>query len=191
MAISDKDLRILLGVGFVGAVVLFLHSRTDAGRAQIAGAVDTVSETAGKIVSGVRGIRNNNPGNIRKSGDAWQGLDSDQSDPAFFRFASMEYGIRALARIVSNYGSKYGLFSIRQIVSRWAPSVENDTNAYVAAVSDYVGVSPDFALDTTDPDTLFLLVRAIIRQEVGSVPALLVSDSAVNAGVSLSLGYSP
>ena len=43
-----------------------------------------------------RGIRNNNPGNIRRNGDPWQGLAKDQTDREFFTFQSAVYGIRAL-----------------------------------------------------------------------------------------------
>ena len=41
-----------------------------------------------------RGIRNHNPGNIRRSQDPWQGLASAQNDPEFFIFQSAIYGIR-------------------------------------------------------------------------------------------------
>lgn len=47
-----------------------------------------------------RGIRNNNPGNIRRSSDPWQGLAKEQIDREFFKFKSSVYGIRALARLL-------------------------------------------------------------------------------------------
>lgn len=43
-----------------------------------------------------RGLRNNNPGNIRTTKDRWQGLRPQQTDPAFFQFTEMRYGYRAL-----------------------------------------------------------------------------------------------
>lgn len=51
-----------------------------------------------------RGIRNNNPGNIRW-GENWQGLKKDgkERDSSFCVFESPEYGIRALAKILINY----------------------------------------------------------------------------------------
>ncbi len=55
-----------------------------------------------------RGFRNNNPGNIRH-GEPWLGLAEDQTDPDFCQFVSVEYGIRAMFRILETYREKYGL----------------------------------------------------------------------------------
>src|SRR5574337_876096 len=87
-----------------------------------------------------RGIRNNNPGNIRKSSEPWRGLAAakDQKDPAFFTFETPEWGIRAMAVILRTYQTKYGLRTIRAIIGRWAPSAENDTDAYVDAARGIV-----------------------------------------------------
>ena len=91
-----------------------------------------------------RNIRNNNPLNIRRSKDKWQGLDAKQSDSLFFKFESMEMGWRAAFVILTKtYYHKYRLFTIRKIISRWAPSVENDTEAYIKRVSDLTGIDPD------------------------------------------------
>ena len=91
-----------------------------------------------------RNIRNNNPLNIRRSKDKWQGLDAKQNDPSFFKFESMEMGWRAAFVILTKtYYHKYRLFTIRKIIKRWAPSVENDTDAYIKKVSDLTGIDPD------------------------------------------------
>ncbi len=91
-----------------------------------------------------RNIRNNNPLNIRRSKDKWQGLAAKQSDSSFFKFESMEMGWRAAFVILTKtYYHKYRLFTIRKIISRWAPSVENDTEAYIKRVSDLTGIDPD------------------------------------------------
>ena len=91
-----------------------------------------------------RNIRNNNPLNIRRSKDKWQGLDAKQSDSSFFKFESMEMGWRAAFVILTKtYYHKYRLFTIRKIISRWAPPAENDTEAYVKRVSDLTGIDPD------------------------------------------------
>ena len=91
-----------------------------------------------------RNIRNNNPLNIRRSKDKWQGLAAKQNDPSFFKFESMEMGWRAAFVILTKtYYHKYRLFTIRKIINRWAPSVENDTEAYVKRVSDLTGIDPD------------------------------------------------
>ena len=99
-----------------------------------------------------RGIRNNNPLNIRRSADKWQGLSTLQEDREFFKFVSMEYGWRAAFVILCRtYYGKYGLKTIRDIVSRWAPAKENNTPAYIRHVSDYTGIGPD--RDLGDPQT--------------------------------------
>ena len=81
-----------------------------------------------------RGIRNNNPGNLRRTDDPWQGLAETQTDTEFFVFQSPIYGIRALARTLIKYQDKHRLCTIRQLIGRWAPNTENDTVAYIKAV---------------------------------------------------------
>lgn len=117
-----------------------------------------------------RGIRNNNPGNIRRNGDPWQGLAETQGDKEFFTFATPVYGIRALARTLIAYQDRHGLRTIRQIISRWAPPVENDTESYVKAVAADTGLDADQTLDMHGYDHLLPLTRAIIRHENGQQP---------------------
>ena len=85
-----------------------------------------------------RGIRNNNPGNI-KLGSNWKGLSPVQTDDTFCQFDTMEYGIRAMIYLFKKYVQKYHLYSIRQLISRWCP---NDSN-YIKFVSDSMGYLPD------------------------------------------------
>lgn len=118
-----------------------------------------------------RGLRNNNPGNIRKSKDDWLGLADLQPDPSFFTFVSDYYGIRALAKILLNYQRKRHLMSVSEMISRWAPSNENDTQAYIAAVSARMKVSPLERVDLTiDVARFVLMVKAIIQHENGTQP---------------------
>lgn len=130
-----------------------------------------------------RGIRNNNPGNIRKSGDAWQGLADIQPDTEFFSFADPVYGIRALAKILRNYRDRYGLTTVQGIINRWAPPVENNTSAYVRAVAAKVGVAPTEPL-AWDAGQLRRLVSAIIQHENGQQPYSMatIADGISRAG---------
>ena len=90
-----------------------------------------------------RGIRNHNPLNIRRSKDQWKGMAEVQSDRAFVQFKSLEYGWRAAFYLLTRtYYHKYRLYTIRGIISRWAPSSENDTSAYIANVSRLTGIDP-------------------------------------------------
>jgi len=127
-----------------------------------------------------RGLRNNNPGNIRKSGDAWRGLSAEQPDTDFFTFTAPEYGIRALAKILLTYESDYGLNTVRGIINRWAPPVENDTGSYVKSVASSMGVDPDRAINIGL--YLVLLVPAIVKHENGFNP---YSDATIQAGIDL------
>lgn len=130
-----------------------------------------------------RGVRNNNPGNIRKSRDKWQGLAEIQNDPAFFTFSKPEYGIRAMTRILINYQAKYGLTTVRGIIGRWAPPNENDTEAYIRAVAKAVGVTPEDDIVLTR-QVLGRLVPAIIRHECAGY---VYPKDVLEAGLSLAL----
>ena len=99
-----------------------------------------------------RGLRNNNPLNIRRSGDKWQGLKVRQEDKAFFQFSEMKWGWRAAFRLLCHtYYGKYKLRTIRDIITRWAPPKENNTEAYIRRVTDRIGIGPDRELG--DPQT--------------------------------------
>lgn len=129
-----------------------------------------------------RGIRNHNPGNLRRSADPWQGLAATQTDAEFFQFASAKWGIRALARTLIAYQDKVGLRNIKQMIGRWAPPIENDTGAYVRVVAAAVGVGPEERIDVHDYALLRPLVLAIIKHENGQQP---YTDAEVDAGLVL------
>ena len=91
-----------------------------------------------------RGIRNNNPLNIRRGKDQWQGLRAQQTDASFCQFESLEYGWRAAFYLLTRtYYYKYRLFTIRAIINKWAPPQENLTSTYIANVSRLTGIPPD------------------------------------------------
>ncbi len=124
-----------------------------------------------------RGYRNRNPGNIDYVpanrwqgqvglGDAW--LPEDRR--RFAEFISHEYGIRALASLLTTYQDRHGLRTVRGIIDRWAPPTENATSAYVMAVARAVGVGPDDVLDLHNFVTLRAMVVAIIHHELGGNP---------------------
>jgi hypothetical protein len=113
-----------------------------------------------------RGIRNNNPGNIDRNATEWQGMADDQStDPRFIVFKTPEYGIRALAKTLLAYQSLHGLNTIRAIINRWAPPVENNTASYISAVAADCGVKPDDKIKLDRVAIMKPLVNAIIAHE--------------------------
>ncbi|MGF1747717.1 structural protein [Vibrio cionasavignyae] len=114
-----------------------------------------------------RGIRNNNPLNIRISSNAWVGKVTPSQDRAFETFSHSKYGFRAATRLVRNYQSLYGLDTLSGIVSRWAPAHENDTNNYTQFVAGKIGVSPNDTLNLGDDALMTRLVHAMSIMEVG------------------------
>ena len=117
-----------------------------------------------------RGIRNNNPLNIRRSKDQWQGLRAQQTDASFCQFESMEYGWRAAFKLLTRtYYHTYRLFTIRGIVSKWAPANENNTKAYIANVSKMTGIGPDepIGIPSDKPARWMMVGIAMAIQENG------------------------
>lgn len=116
-----------------------------------------------------RGIRNNNPGNIRR-GQRWQGLAPQQTDADFDQFVSPYWGIRALAKTLKTYQVKHKLNTIAGIITRWAPPSENITLSYVDSVAKRLGVAPNAPVDLNNTNTLAALTNAIIKHENGVNP---------------------
>lgn len=118
-----------------------------------------------------RGIRNNNPLNIRK-GNNWKGERPVQVDKAFEEFTSMTYGIRAGFIIIRKYMSGYnGLTekfnTIEKIIRRWAPPTENSTQKYIDQVAKESGISPRLKLSFSDKKSMCAIVSAMIHVECG------------------------
>lgn len=128
---------------------------------------EAVPIVSGKAkVSGTRGVRNNNPGNIEGSYFGAIGNDG--------RFAIYEHpedGVRAIDTQLTRYydGKTTGkpLCTIRDMISTWAPRNENDTRAYIAHVAQEVGCSPDVVLEWSDIRVREKMIKAIIDHENG------------------------
>lgn len=127
-----------------------------------------------------RGIRNNNPGNLRPGVD-WQGKSGIDSGIGgdYLIFSDPKWGIRALYKTLLTYRTKYGLTTVRGIISRWAPPSENNTDAYIADVATAVGKGPDTVLALSD---YAAIVKRIIYHENGIQP---YPDSLIAQGMAL------
>lgn len=122
-----------------------------------------------------RGLRNNNPGNIRyDKKQIWQGeiRGSRKKDKAFCEFVSMAYGYRALLKTLINYRKLYGLKTISEMIARWAPPSENDTRRYAAFVASEMGTDAASPVDVDDGDEMCRMAAAISRFENGE-PAVM------------------
>ena len=118
-----------------------------------------------------RGLRNNNPLNIRRTANLWQGLSKEQNDPDFFQFESMAWGYRAAFVVLRTYRNRYGINTVERIVRRWAPEKDgNDTEYYIRKVTVLTGLERTQIVDDQDPRTMMNLVAAMSRVENG-VPA--------------------
>lgn len=118
-----------------------------------------------------RGIKNNNPLNIRRSKDQWKGMAEVQSDRAFVQFKSLEWGWRAAFYMLTRtYYHKYRLYTIRTIIRRWAPPNENNSKAYVDNVSRLTGIGPDepIGIPSEQPARWMMVGVAMAIQENGT-----------------------
>lgn len=165
---------VLIGGVLLGAGVFFYSRRAaasvDMGRDSPA--VGGVLQDVLVAVSGIgsRGIRNNNPGNIRESEldkTLWQGERATDDDAAFEEFDTPEAGIRAMVVILKNYRRR-GIVTVEQIIPTWAPAADhNDVAAYIQSVSNFMS----FPINQVILDSDFpALVAAIIKHENGIQP---------------------
>lgn len=122
-----------------------------------------------------RSIRNANPLNIdHNPANRWVGIlpvaqrsPVQQDEQRFEVFKSQVYGFRAATILLQNYQENYGLKTVRQIVNRWAPPVENNTSAYASVVARKMGVGIDEEIDVQDYDIIRPMIEAMAQHETG------------------------
>lgn len=124
-----------------------------------------------KQVKVPRGIRNNNPLNIKK-GCNWKGERPIQSDPVFEEFQTMQLGIRAALRLMRNHitgykGTRPKMNTLKKLIAVWAPPTENSTTRYVDYVSAQVGLSPSDIIDPDNRALMCKIARAMAHVECG------------------------
>ena len=86
-----------------------------------------------------RGLRNNNPLNIRHGQSKWQGTHPEKTDKEFVCYMSKAYGYRAGWKILQTYYNQFvkeqKAFCVRSIIKRWAPPSDgNNTEGYIRQV---------------------------------------------------------
>ena len=133
-----------------------------------------------------RGLRNNNPGNIRISKTIYLGEVQPSQDKAFKQFTKMEWGYRAMFVLLFTY-HKNGYQTIRKMINRYAPPIDNNTENYVRLVAEWSGILPDKILLPTDPTQMIPVVYAMSRGENGT-PAI---EADVRAGWDLFMKHKP
>lgn len=124
-----------------------------------------------------RGIRNNNPLNIR-IGNTWLGEVPNPTDSNFEQFVSIRYGLRAAFCILRRYIRRYKRNTVRKIVTAWAPSTENNTERYIELVCKFGCLEADKEIRFEDSLTMCSLVQAMARVEVGeTIPLRTIEDA--------------
>ena len=139
-----------------------------------------------------RGTKNNNPLNLRHSADQWQGARKEQTDKSFVQFESMAYGYRAAWKTLDSYWKHFKRlrqpFTVRAIISRWAPPSENNTDAYVTTVLRLTSLGGNERLPRPlrgiAIDKLVRLFRAMTTVECGT-PYDQVSEEPIWDGYDL------
>lgn len=133
----------------------------------------------------VRGLRNNNPGNLIRTSSAWQGkIPFPQSkDAKFEQFTELKFGIRAMLKDLIHDINK-GKNTVNALISEYAPSVENNTKAYIQNVCNTLGVKPTDKLQTVNGAFLLMLVRAICKVELGNSHTL-ITDNDINEALQI------
>jgi hypothetical protein len=158
-------------------------------RDRISGISDSIGGIARRAQGGlVRGLRNNNPGNIRATSP-----NQAQDDDGFRTFATMDEGIAAANNQLNIYAKRDGINTVSGIISKWAPSNENNTAAYIASVSKQTGLKPGAQLTEADRASV---LAAMFRHENNSLApdvasvadALSLRGSTVDVGATAAAG---
>jgi hypothetical protein len=84
----------------------------------------------------------------------------------------MAYGYRAMFVLLDSYRRRYGLSNIRAMISRWAPPVENHTEAYIRLVAERSGIDDSTTLDTRSERDMIPMVAAMSEVENGVKAAM-------------------
>ena len=117
-----------------------------------------------------RGIRNNNPLNIRYSKNQWFGMKELQTDKTFVQFVSRKFGYRAAFVLIRTYMVKHHANTIGKIIARWAPSSDgNNTQGYIRFVSKTTGIPVDEPLRFDDQKKMVSIVRSMAQMESGII----------------------
>lgn len=133
-----------------------------------------------------RGIRNNNPGNLTRTSISWQGEVANNTDGRFEQFTQFVWGVRAMIRDISGDIKKDGDNTIRKLITKYAPSNENNTAGYISSLSTRTGYGADQILDADDKAVMARLVQQICIIENGNPQSRIgknewISDSMFNA----------
>lgn len=94
----------------------------------------------------------------------WKGQTG--SFRGFCNFESVDYAVRACAIMLLQSYRQRGCFTVRSIITRFAPPFENDTEKYISFVCGFCHFSDDNDLNYID--LYYPLIVAIAKYETGT-----------------------
>lgn len=147
-------------------------------------ALNTAHNISGAYAN-VRGIRNNNPGNLGFAGQS--GAKRENGTGRFASFDTPEAGIAAMSKQIDLFYTgksrnvKAPAQTVSALINAWAPPNENNTSAYIAKVAKTLGVDPNAKLNMADPKVKTAFMKAVVTHENGGNP---YSDAVYAAGLS-------
>ncbi|QPO98285.1 hypothetical protein GVI61_17855 [Citrobacter freundii] len=105
--------------------------------------------------------RFNNPGNLRWA----EGYETSNTKSGKFAvFPTIDEGVLAATKQLQIYGQR-GTNTVRDIVSKWAPSNENNTEEYIRHVVRSTKFNENEKLNLNDPYVLAKLISAMASKE--------------------------
>lgn len=116
------------------------------------------------------GVLLNNPGNLKHSHDRWFGQTRLQKDEKFVRFLTPQAGIRAMMKVLLTYQNEHRFCTIAQIITRYAPPGENNTQAYIDDIVIKTGIPENFCLDLSKVENLMTISEYMVVHEQGYAP---------------------
>ena len=123
-----------------------------------------------------RGIRNNNPLNIRVGND-WIGEVDHPTDHTFEQFRHMKYGVRAAFVVLHNYITRHQLNTVPKIIKRWAPPYENVTDRYIRNVCKRMDIKDDVVIVWSNKSMMLSLFQAMCIEENGeTIPMYQIEE---------------
>lgn len=143
--------------------------------------------TDNRGINTTRGVRNNNPMNLRK-GIAFQYQIENPKETAFMTFGKTWQGIRAGVLDITNDISK-GQNTLTKLINQYAPPNENDTTGYINNISKNLAIKPSDILDRKNFDFMVKLVKSIIVMENGANALKFITDQDINEGVKSAFVY--
>lgn len=126
-------------------------------------------------------LRNNNPGNIRP-GDNWRGMIG--TNGGFVVFENCAWGLRAMGKAILTELSR-GNNTLEKLIYEWAPPSDgNNTEQYLAYVSQFSGIARK-AILSPNTATLEKVIKAMVNVEIGGQYANLITYDDIREGLAL------